>query len=86
MRDYTAEEIASEAFSHAYEEPKPNGRDHQFATAIRLIPFEQITLGENARPYCVKGLIPREGITVIWGPPKSGKSFWTFAAHKPTWR
>ena len=26
----------------------------------------------------VKGLIPRTGLTVIWGPPKSGKSFWTF--------
>ena len=29
-------------------------------------------------PYLVKGLVPREGLTVVWGPPKSGKSFWTF--------
>jgi hypothetical protein len=78
MREHTSDEIAAEAFAHAYEQPKANGRDHQFATAIRLIPFEQITLGQNARPYCVKGLIPREGLTIIWGPPKSGKSFWTF--------
>jgi len=26
----------------------------------------------------VKGLIPRTGLIVIWGPPKCGKSFWTF--------
>ena len=29
-------------------------------------------------PTLVKGLIPRNGLTVIWGPPKSGKSFFTF--------
>jgi RecA-family ATPase len=28
--------------------------------------------------YLVKGLIPSAGLTVIWGPPKCGKSFWTF--------
>ena len=28
--------------------------------------------------YLVKGIIPRDGITVVWGPPKCGKSFWTF--------
>ena len=44
---------------------------------IKLVPFEEICLG-NERPYLVKGLIPRTGLTVIWGPPKSGKSFWTF--------
>jgi hypothetical protein len=42
---------------------------------IELIPFEEIRLGTERR-YLVKGLIPREGLTVIWGPPKSGKSFW----------
>jgi hypothetical protein len=29
------------------------------------------------RHYLVKGLIPYPGLTVIWGPPKCGKSFWT---------
>src|SRR5262245_30798097 len=28
--------------------------------------------------HLVKGLIPRVGIAVVWGPPKCGKSFWTF--------
>jgi hypothetical protein len=43
---------------------------------ISLVPFEKIKLGTECR-YLVKGLIPREGLTVIWGEPKSGKSFWT---------
>jgi hypothetical protein len=42
-----------------------------------LTPFDEIKLGTQAR-YLVKGIIPRVGMTVIWGPPKSGKSFWTF--------
>ena len=41
------------------------------------IPFNQILLGTSA-VYLVKDLIPREGLVVIWGPPKCGKSFWTF--------
>ena len=42
---------------------------------IPLIAFDEIKLGTERR-YLVKGIIPREGITVVWGPPKSGKSFW----------
>ena len=44
---------------------------------IRLVPFSELKLGA-ARRYLVKGLIPRTGMTVIWGPPKCGKSFWLF--------
>ena len=40
------------------------------------MPFNDITLS-TARRYLVKGVIPFPGLTVIWGPPKSGKSFWT---------
>jgi hypothetical protein len=47
------------------------------APAINLVPFDKIQLGTEPR-YLVKGLIPRVGLTVAWGPPKSGKSFWTF--------
>ena len=43
---------------------------------IKLVPFDRITLGTDRR-YLVKGLIPYPGLTVIWGPPKCGKSFWT---------
>ncbi len=39
--------------------------------------FATITL-DSTSSYLVKGLIPRSGLTVIWGPPKCGKSFWAF--------
>ena len=26
--------------------------------------------------YLVKGLFPRKGLAIVWGPPKCGKSFW----------
>ena len=42
-----------------------------------LIPFNQLIVGTSSA-YLVKGLIPRVGIAVVWGPPKCGKSFWTF--------
>jgi AAA domain len=44
---------------------------------IHLVPFADITLS-RARRDLVKGLIPRVGMTVVWGPPKCGKSFWAF--------
>ena len=39
--------------------------------------FATINL-ETAASYLVDGLIPRAGLTIIWGPPKCGKSFWAF--------
>lgn len=46
---------------------------------LRPIPFRDVLLSNDNR-YLIKGLIPREGLVVIWGPPKCGKSFWTFDA------
>jgi hypothetical protein len=51
--------------------------DNGQSSRIRLLAFDQITLNSERR-YLVKGLIPRTGLVVVWGPPKSGKSFWTF--------
>jgi hypothetical protein len=28
--------------------------------------------------YLVKGIIPKAGLVVVWGPPKCGKTFWSF--------
>ena len=50
---------------------------HAKSARIKLVPFNEIALGRERR-YLVKGLIPNSGLSVIWGPPKSGKSFWTF--------
>jgi len=52
-------------------------RSKSSSPQIKLIPFDEITLGTQRRDL-VKGLIPRVGLTVAWGPPKCGKSFWTF--------
>jgi hypothetical protein len=42
-----------------------------------LIPFGEISFDTRAE-YLVKGLLPKEGLAVAWGPPKCGKSFWVF--------
>jgi hypothetical protein len=44
---------------------------------IYLVPLDDIKLGAERR-YLIKGLIPRTGLVVVWGPPKSGKSFKIF--------
>lgn len=49
--------------------------DHQ--RHFELINFNDVVLPKTRR-YLVKGLIPRHGLTVIWGPPKCGKSLFVF--------
>jgi hypothetical protein len=51
--------------------------DDQQQSPIYLVPFDDIKLGTERR-YLIKGLIPRTGLVVVWGPPKSGKSFKIF--------
>lgn len=41
-----------------------------------LLPFDQIQVDTGRRGYLVKGLLASTGLSVIWGPPKCGKSFW----------
>ncbi len=45
--------------------------------SFTLVRFRDIELGKEPR-YLVHGLIPREGLVVVWGPPKCGKTFWVF--------
>jgi hypothetical protein len=67
-----AREAADEAWSKRDPgDPPPNNR------RFKPIRFRDIGLIAE-RPYLVKGVLPREGLVVIWGPPKCGKSFWTF--------
>ena len=51
--------------------------DEETKLRFRLIPFDEIKLGRESR-YLVKGIIPRIGLIIVWGPPKCGKSFWMF--------
>jgi hypothetical protein len=43
---------------------------------FKLVRFRDLKLDTSGN-YVIKGLIPREGLVVIWGPPKCGKSFKT---------
>jgi hypothetical protein len=43
----------------------------------QLIPFDDLRPGRRSA-FIVDGVIPCTGIVAVWGPPKSGKSFWTF--------
>jgi hypothetical protein len=47
------------------------------ARQFTLTRFNDVTLSTSA-VYLVKNLIPRAGLIIVWGPPKCGKSFWTF--------
>ena len=53
-----------------------NGDGQAKNSRFQLKPFDEITLA-TAPNYLVKGVIPRIGLAVVWGPPKCGKSFWT---------
>lgn len=56
--------------------------------------FDSIRLDPERRGYLIKGLIASTGLSVIWGPPKCGKSFmatdlgmhialgWDYRGHK----
>jgi hypothetical protein len=50
-------------------------QDFDIGPRFKLKPFNEITL-TTAPNYLVKGVIPRTGLVVVWGPPKCGKSFW----------
>jgi hypothetical protein len=53
----------------------PQGDEPRF----KLKRFDEI--GLTTKPnYLIKGLLPRSGLAVIWGPPKCGKSFIAFDA------
>jgi AAA domain/Bifunctional DNA primase/polymerase, N-terminal len=49
----------------------------QFNQRFKLTAFKGISLSTTAL-YLVKGIVPHEGLIVVWGEPKCGKSFWTF--------
>jgi hypothetical protein len=53
------------------------GKKPQSRTRFTLTRFNEIE-PLNGADYCVKGFLPRSGLAIIWGPPKCGKSFWTF--------
>jgi AAA domain len=60
-----------------YNGPTNGQNGEKNSLRFQLKPFDAITLSTEPN-YLVKGILPRTGLAVIWGPPKCGKSFWTF--------
>jgi RecA-family ATPase len=72
----------AQAFSNSITLPEPHhrpasvsGRSQRFS----LTRFADLK-ATTAPPQLIRRLIPRVGLTVVWGPPKSGKSFVVFDA------
>ena len=61
--------------AHNRAEASATGRRPRFS----LTRFADLK-ASKAPPQLIRGLIPRVGLTVVWGPPKSGKSFVVFDA------
>ena len=60
-------------FDEVIDDPrKTNGGARR--VRFKLTAFEQIQIS-TAPNYLVKGIIPRAGLVIFWGPPKCGKSF-----------
>jgi hypothetical protein len=61
--------------------PSPNGAakpwDHNEGLRFKFTRFRDIEL-DTAPPYRVDEMLPRVGVAIVWGRPKSGKTFWTF--------
>jgi AAA domain len=55
----------------------PPEKDPNKKYPYQLVHFNDLRPGLTS-PYIVDGLIPLNGLVAVWGPPKSGKSFWTF--------
>jgi AAA domain len=56
---------------------KATNRREQSSRRFNLVPFDKIELRRDCA-YLVQDVIPREGLTIVWGPPKCGKSFVVF--------
>jgi hypothetical protein len=54
---------------------KPNGNGARAASRFALVPFDKIEIDKTGN-YLVDGIIPRFGLVVLYGPPKSAKTFW----------
>jgi RecA-family ATPase len=65
-----------DAFDHLKQKPAGNGQQ-QGKRRFELKSFDAIKVSKTPN-YLVKGVLPRTGLVVVWGPPKCGKSFWVF--------
>jgi AAA domain len=64
----------------AHDDPPPHPRQANGEATpkhFELISFDKIAI-DTTPVYLIKGIIPRVGLSVFWGPPKCGKSFLVF--------
>ena len=68
-----------------YRDQRRNTQNAQRVAAGRkpirfwLTAFADIEI-DPSPDYLIRDMLPREGLAVVWGPPKCGKSFWTYDA------
>lgn len=77
--EWRAERDAHERLRRAGPVLAKRPREAADGPRFRLLPFDAIRPDDGVT-YLIKGLFPRVGLAVVWGPPKCGKSFWTFDA------
>lgn len=65
----------NEAFRDYADDERVNGSGP--SPRFKFKPFEEIKVGDGPA-FIVQDIIPRDGLVVIWGPPKCGKSFLAF--------
>jgi len=68
----TVDELERLAASTSEWSPPPE--TDEAAHTIPLIPFRELTPDTRQREL-IRGVFPKEGLAVTWGPPKCGKSF-----------
>jgi len=77
--DRTAFDDVTRAGSQTGARARPNGHAGNNEHRFRLVRFAAVKLDMGC-PYLIKDIIPREGVVVVWGPPKCGKTFWVYDA------
>src|SRR2546421_3520366 len=60
-----------------FEKTQSDDANGEAAPRFKPVRFKDIKASRQ-RAYLVQGLLPREGLAVLYGPPKCGKSFWVF--------
>jgi hypothetical protein len=82
---YRTKELQLEEEDEIFQDTKGEMRQapkDQPKLRFQLVSFDDLKWSGTSE-YLVKGVLPRTGLALIWGPPKCGKSFWmlTVAMH-----
>jgi hypothetical protein len=84
LTEQHGQDVVQAALAEAFtDSPASSGHDNDAEVIVTppkarfpLIRFADLKVSTSPS-YLINGLIPRVGLTIVWGPPKCGKSFWT---------